>query len=108
MGNGSGRHAFGSLVGAAGSPDKVPGYCSDLADSDQPARPGTPPGQASERPHGQPADAQATTHPAVPPTAAPGNPDHPAGPPTGTERRGGGERDNGAPPAPADQGRNGG
>ncbi len=101
--------AFGSLVEAAGSPDEVPGYCADLAKTDQSARPSTPPGQDGDRPQGRSADAQnGANHPGVPPTAAPGNPDHPAGPPTDTEQRGGDERDNGARPEPADQGQNGG
>jgi hypothetical protein len=123
---------FGSLVEAAGSPGQVPGYCADLAGTDQRARPSTTPGRDGDRRQGSPGDApDATTHPEVPPTSAPGNPDHqgnsespfnsgspgngnpgdadhPAGPPTGTERRGTGERDSGAAPAPGDQGQDGG
>ncbi len=75
--------AFGSLIAAAGGePDDVPSYCAARADADQPGQSGTAPGHDSEDPDDPPADRPgAAAERGVPPTAAPGNPDHPTGPP---------------------------
>jgi hypothetical protein len=80
--------AFGSLVEAAGSPEQVPGYCADLADADRPGRSGTAPGRVGEDPGGPDARGRGAGGRGVPPTAAPGNPDHPTGPPADAGRNG--------------------
>jgi hypothetical protein len=86
--------AFGSLVEAAGSPEKVPGYCADLPDADRPGRSGAAPGHDGEEPDGPPADRPGgAANRGGPPTAAPGNPDHPAGPPAGRADKGADPRD---------------
>ena len=74
--------AFGALVEAAGSTEEVSDYCADLPDAEQPGRSGNAPGQDGEDPDDPPANRPgAAAERGVPPTAAPGNPDHPTGPP---------------------------
>jgi hypothetical protein len=72
--------AFRSLVEAAGSEQDVPGFCSVREQTDEHGKSGSAPGHAADR-------SDATTGSSAghggPPTAAPGNPDHPAGPPAG-------------------------
>ena len=73
--------AFSALVAAAGSSDDVSGYCAARY-AEQPGQSGTAPGHESEDPDAPPADRPgAAAERGVPPTAAPGNPDHPTGPP---------------------------
>ncbi len=94
--------AFGALLEAAGSSDEVSRYCADLPDAEQPGRSGTAPGHSDEDPDDPPTDRPgAAAERGVPPTAAPGNPDHPTGPPAdraeedGDARDGNGQDDDG-------------
>jgi hypothetical protein len=81
-GSAANNPAFGALVEAAGSPEDVPGYCAARAADDEHGRSGTAPGRAAEDQDAPPADKPgADPGRGVPPTAAQGNPDRPAGPP---------------------------
>lgn len=73
---------FDPLVEAAGSVEDVPGFCAVRERTDEPGKSGAAPGHQRD-------DADAATTDGsgnsagrgTPPTAAPGNPEHPAGPP---------------------------
>ncbi len=73
---------FDPLVEAAGSVEDVPGFCAVRERTDEPGKSGAAPGHQRDD-----ADAATTDGPGnsagrgTPPTAAPGNPEHPAGPP---------------------------
>jgi hypothetical protein len=86
--------AFGALVQAAGASEKVSSYCAELPDAEQPGRSGTAPDHSDEDPDDPPADRRgAAPEQGVPPTAAPGNPDHPTGPPADRAEQDGAEQD---------------
>lgn len=85
--------AFRSLVEAAGSVEDVPGFCSVRERTEQPGRSATAPGHAEDRDAAPGDDAGPAAGKGGPPTAAPGNPDHPAGPPAGRAARDGDEPD---------------
>jgi hypothetical protein len=81
--------AFRSLVEAAGSEEDIPDFCADRERTDRPGRSGEASDDESE-------DADGAAEPegrGTPPTAAPGNPDHPAGPPADRAPRGGADAD---------------
>jgi hypothetical protein len=116
--------AFGALVDAAGSPDDVDAYCADLTDEDAPdaetpdedapdegSRGADSRGTDRDRRQGPPADTPAGTRaaerPSAPPTAAPGNPDHPAGPPADAPRQDGDANEHGASGSSSGRGHDG-
>ncbi|MHA6622182.1 hypothetical protein [Pseudonocardia sp. DLS-67] len=85
--------AFRSLIEAAGSEEDVPDFCADRERTD-PGRSDTAPGHADDEPDADPTDGPGRSEGrGTPPTAAPGNPDHPAGPKADRANRGGADTD---------------
>jgi hypothetical protein len=75
--------AYGSLIEAAGSVEDVPGFCAVRERTDQPGKTGN----EDDDPDAATTDGPGNAGRGTPPTAAPGNPDHPAGPPANRAER---------------------
>jgi hypothetical protein len=86
--------AFRSLIEAAGSKEDVPGYCAVHENTDKPGKSGAAPGHAADDPDAATTDGPGNSaNHGGPPTAAPGNPDHPTGPPADRASKDGDAKD---------------